>query len=240
DGDDGSDVTDIILPTDTQLDLPCINAGLTTVDLNTSQVAAENCVLDDNANPYRYVATGEFDQNDPDADIGKFLLAAEIPAGPTGAKARFYLWATALARRPNGENQWYVAQALHELWSAQPIPDPLIQQQALNAYRSLLTYFYDEALTYFGPFPDPIDPAEDVFIPVDLVKRTGTYLIQPLNGAQPDPGYDFLFPGDTPDRLSARFTLSEWGFFYTPPNADDDPLTLDDNEIEGTIIPLSQ
>ena len=68
------------------------------------------------------------------------------PAGRTGAKARFYLWATALARRASGENQWYTARALHELYNYND--DPVIQAQALKAYRSVLDNFFGSA-TFF-------------------------------------------------------------------------------------------
>jgi hypothetical protein len=66
-------------------------------------------------------------------------LFNSIPPGPTGAKARFYFWATALARRPSGENQFYTALALHELFDANSnvlSKDELVRAQALKAYRS--------------------------------------------------------------------------------------------------------
>ncbi|MGB5443389.1 MAG: hypothetical protein WBN57_12345 [Gammaproteobacteria bacterium] len=215
DGDDGSDVTNIILPTDTQLDLSCINAGLTTVDLNTGQVAAEDCVLDDNANPYRYVATGEFDENDPDADIGKFLLEDAIPAGPTGAKARFYLWATALARRNSGENQYKTAKALHELYTAQPLPDPLVKEQALKAYRSVLEYYFGE-VTFF----EFLTPSGLANIPNQLNLLVGDDMSRPLATADPvfyPAGFAQLFPADTyPDTFAAVTEIGDWGFTYIP------------------------
>ena len=100
---DGTDFNAILLPTDLVVNLACAEVG----------VGFEQCVLEDPENPFVLVATPEFNPNNPDG-FTKFDLAANIPAGPTGAKARYYLWATALARSPSGENQWYTAQARHE------------------------------------------------------------------------------------------------------------------------------
>ena len=104
DSSDGTVINEIILPTDVVLNLFCEDVG----------IFDETCVLDDPENPYALVATLEFDINNDDPNQPtKFDLLANIPAGPSGAKARFYLWATALARRASGENQWYTAQALY-------------------------------------------------------------------------------------------------------------------------------
>ncbi|NNE47262.1 MAG: hypothetical protein HKN37_11440, partial [Rhodothermales bacterium] len=127
---DGTVINGIILPTDVVLNLFCEDVGIT----------GESCVLDDPENPFALVATFEFDVNNPDGP-SKFDLLQDIPAGPLGAKARFYLWATALARRPSGENQWYTARALHELFDANSNPaskDEIVRAQALKAYRSVL------------------------------------------------------------------------------------------------------
>ena len=97
---DGVVINAIVLPTDVVLNLACENVG----------IAGETCVLGDPENPFVTTAIIEFDPNNPDAD-NKFDLFNSIPAGPTGAKARFYFWATALARRPSGENQFYTALA---------------------------------------------------------------------------------------------------------------------------------
>lgn len=136
---DGVDFNTILLPTDLVLNLACADAG----------VGFETCILEDSENPFVLVATPEFSPNNPDG-FTKFDLANNIPAGPTGAKARYYLWATALARSPSGENQWYTAQALHELWDA--AGDPLIRDQALKAYRSVLDNFFGSTTFFeFGP-----------------------------------------------------------------------------------------
>lgn len=191
---DGTVVNEIILPTDTLLNLGCADVGINT----------EDCVLQDPENPFAFVPIPEFDVNNPDAET-KFDLANNIPPGPTGAKARFYLWATALARRPSGENQWLTARALHELYDANS--DPLIQQQALRAYRSVLDNFFG-SVTFFEccggvSFPGTLNE----LVADDLYRTEAT-------------GYVRLVPGD-PINVLALF--GEWGYTYrpaTPPNFD--------------------
>lgn len=191
---DGVVINQIVLPTDTLLNLACADVG----------IASERCILLDPENPFVFVPIAEFDVNNPDAET-KFDLASRIPAGPTGAKARFYLWATALARRPSGENQWLTARALHELFDANR--DPLIQEQALRAYRAVLDSFFG-SVTFFEccggvAFPGTLNElvADDLF-------RTGAT------------GFRRLVPGDPLNVLSL---LGEWGYTYrpaTPPNFD--------------------
>jgi len=184
---DGTVINDIILPTDTLLDLACEDVGINN----------ETCVLDDANNPFLYVSITEFDVNNPDAQ-NKFELNAAIPAGPTGAKARFYLWATALARRPNGENQWYTARALHELFTASG--DPIVQEQALKAYRSVLDNFFG-SFTFF-------ECCGEVAFPATLNELTADFLYRPE-------GYDLapLVPGPSIEVLSL---LGTWGYTYRP------------------------
>jgi hypothetical protein len=190
--DSGIVINEIMLPTDTVLDLACADVG----------IAAETCILQDPENPFRYVATNEYDINNPDAET-KFDLAANIPAGPTGAKARFYLWATALARRPSGENQWYTARALHELWDANS--DPLIQNQALRAYRSNLDNFYG-SVTFF-------ECCGGVSFSVTLNEKVADDLYRTAST-----GYARLVPGDPLLTLSL---IAEWGYTYRPANPPD-------------------
>ena len=192
---DGTVANEIILPTDTLVNLACADAG----------IGFDPCVLEDPENPFVKVATPEFNVNDPDA-LTKFDLANDIPAGPTGAKARYYLWATALARRASGENQWYTARALHELFDANS--DPLIQNQALRAYRSVLDNFWG-SVTFFeccGGIPFSITLNEKT---ADDLYRTDST------------GFVRLIPGDP---LNAQSTLAEWGYTYrpaTPPDYND-------------------
>ena len=132
---DGEIINAIILPTDTLVNLACEDVGIFT----------EQCVLEDPENPFVTVPIIEFDVNDPDA-TNKFELFNSIPKGRTGAKARYYFWATALARRASGENQFYTALALHELWNYNG--DPIIQAQALKAYRSVLDNFFGSVTVF--------------------------------------------------------------------------------------------
>lgn len=189
--DDGLVINQIILPTDTLLNLACRDVG----------IAAETCVLQDPENPFAVVAVPEFDVNNPNAET-KFDLAANIPPGPTGAKARFYLWATALARRPTGENQWLTARALHELYDANS--DPLIREQALKAYRSVLDNFFG-SVTFFEccggvSFPGTLNER----VADDLYRTEAT-------------GYERLVPGDPINVLSL---FGEWGYTYRPATAE--------------------
>ena len=203
----GEVITSVPLPTDTLLDLPCENAGLYT----------EGCVLNDQNNPYRNVAVNEFDVNNPDAQT-KFDLAAGIPEGRTGAKARFYLWATALAKTQSGENQWYTPRALHELFNYND--DPVIQNQALRAYRSVLDNFFG-SVTVFECCPGASPTGEPVPFAVPLNELTADNLFR-----TDATGYRRLVDGDPILVLSL---LTEWGYVYqpaNPPNYDDGFVTV--------------
>jgi hypothetical protein len=197
---DGVEFNQIILPTDTLLNLACAEAG----------IGFEKCVLEDPENPFVLVATPEFNVNNPDGQT-KFDLANSIPPGPTGAKARFYLWATALARFPSGENQWYTARALHELFDANS--DELIREQALKAYRSVLDNFFG-SVTFF-------ECCGGISFSVTLNEQTADDLYRTEST-----GFVRLIPGDP---LNAQSLLAEWGYTYrpaTPPNFNDGLVTV--------------
>mgnify|MGYP001818206624 FL=1 len=191
--DDGVVYEAIILPTDTLLNLACADAG----------IGFETCVLGDPENPYAGVATPEFDVNNPDA-VTKLDLAGGIPAGPTGAKARFYLFATALARSPSGENQFFTAQALHELWSANS--DPLIREQALRAFRSQLDNFYGSAF-YFTCCDAVSNDGEPLVLPLTLNEATADTLYRNPTA------FRRLVDGDP---LNVIELLGQWGYSYIP------------------------
>ena len=181
---EGTLFNEILLPTDTLLNLACADVG----------IGAETCVLEDPENPYALIPTFEFDQNNPDGP-SKFELAEGIPAGPTGAKARFYLWATALARFPSGENQWYTAQALHELFDANS--DELIRNQALRAYQSVLQNFFGSFTVFeFGP------------VTLNEVTADNLYRTEST-------GWRRLVDGDPSNVIEL---LLSWGFTYRPAN----------------------
>lgn len=199
---DGEVINAIVLPTDTLLNLACADVGIFT----------EKCVLEDPENPFSRVAIIEFDVNNPDA-TNKFQLFNSIPSGPTGAKARFYFWATALARRPSGENQFYTALALHELWDLNS--DPIVQDQALKAYRSVLDNFFGSVtvFTCCENVRPPDDPRGPIPFPVGLNELTADNLYR-----TDATGYARLVPGDP---LLVLEVLLEWGYRYRPANPPD-------------------
>ncbi len=190
----GTDITTIALPTDTLLNLTCEEVG----------VWPESCVVDDPENPYRSGLS------ESSTSITRMRRPSSpwrdaIPAGRTGAKARFYLWATALARRASGENQWYTARALHELYNYND--DPVIQEQALKAYRSVLDNFFGSA-TFFeccanlDPNGDPVPFS----IPLNELTADDLYRTDAT-------GWTRLIPGDP---LLAISVMADWGYSYQP------------------------
>ena len=208
---DGLVINEIILPIDTVVNLNCPEVGINT----------ETCVLEDPENPFITTATNEFNVNDPDAET-KFDLANDIPAGSTGSKSRYYLWATALARFPSGENQWYTARALHELWDV--AGDPIIQDQALKAYESVLNNFFG-SVTFFECCAglDPNDPTAPVPFSNNLNELTADNLYR-----TDSTGWERLVPGDP---LLTQSLLSEWGFTYQPakpPNFDNGVVSVNE------------
>jgi len=172
-GGGGTDQTEVELDTSYNLPLTCEDEG----------IYPEDCVLEDPNNPYLY---SYIDENN------KWDLHNTAPS----AKSRFYLWATALARNPNGENQYYTASALHELFTEGDSPNA--QAQAIKAYRSVMDNFYEE-VTFFI--------IGDIQVP---------FLLRNLSGARLyDPGPDdFIDLFDSPaDALDA---MDAWGYVYDP------------------------
>lgn len=178
---DGTVVNSINLPTDSSLTLYCPDAG----------IAANPCVLDDPENPYAIT---------PISDANKFDLSAAAPS----AKARFYLWATAQAISPRGENQFYVAGALQEMYGESG--SELAREQALRAYRSVLdNYFYSVTFfeaTWVG--------GDDIYYPFPVRKLVGQNMYNPATLTP-------LF--DVPAEALQMFGM--WGYTY------DDAVTLD-------------
>ncbi len=196
---DGTIINQVILPTDVVLGLYCADVG----------IYNETCVLEDPENPFANTPISEFDPNNPGAE-NKFELFNSIPAGPQGAKARFYFWATALARRQSGENQFYTALALHELFDANSnvlSKDELIREQALRAYQSVLDNFFSSA-TVFTCCPASSPDGEPVPFPVSLNQLTADNLYRPeATGFLP------LVEGD---RILVLSLLLDWGYNYLP------------------------
>jgi hypothetical protein len=177
--DDGQIANSIDLPTDNLLTLYCEDVG----------ISPNTCVLDDPDNPYRMVAVN---------DITKWDLQDDAPS----AKARFYLWSTALAHLPSGENQYYVATSLHELYTEGTSVNA--KTQAKRAYRSVLDNFYD-SVTYWEAWWLAGDPTPTYAIP--LKDLTGMRLYDPT----PD-GLSPLF--DEP--YFGLYEITQWGYSYGP------------------------
>lgn len=214
---DGVVTNTIVLPTDSLLNLACEGVGIND----------ETCVLSDPANPFISVATTEFDINNPDAET-KFDLSALIPEGPIGAKARFYLWSTALARRNSGENQFLTALALHELFTING--DPIIRDQAIKAYRSVWDNFFGSVI-YFeccGEFfpTDRDDTTFAITLNESVLYMLVAAYLYPDNSPFYPSGYTPLIPDDLTGldagliELEAQEVIGEWGFNYvcTGPN----------------------
>lgn len=210
---DGQVINQLALPSDVILKLACEDAG----------VHPETCVLADPENPFVTTTITEFNVNNPDAGLNKFDLANALPPGPAGAKARYYFWATALARFPSGENQYYTAVALHELFDANSNDagqDELARTQALKAYRSVLDNFFESATVFtccanLSPDGQPVAfPVAVRNLAADAVHRTDRT------------GYRRLIEGDP---LLAIERLLDWGYIYQPGtsanNFDDGLLT---------------
>lgn len=212
DAGDGAVINAIALPTDVVLNLACENVG----------IVGEDCVLGDPENPFVTTAIIEFNPNNPGAE-NKFALFNSIPAGPAGAKARFYFWATALARRPSGENQFYTALALHELFDANSnvlSTDELVRAQALKAYRSVLDNFFG-SVTVFTCCPAASPTGEPVAFAIPLNELTADNLYR-----TDATGYRRLVDGD-PILVLELFV--DWGYAYqpaTPPNFDNGVITV--------------
>ena len=201
DASDGVRYDAIVLPTDTLLNLACADVG----------IFDNTCVLEDPENPFATVAIIEFDENNPD-DFNKLELASQIPPGPDGAKARFYFWATALARRGSGENQFFTALALHELWSLNS--DPIVEEQALRAYRSVLDYFYGSVF-FFSCCEAVSNDGLPLILPSTLNEATADILYRNPTG------FRRLVEGDP---LNVIELLGQWGYTYqpaTPPDFND-------------------
>jgi hypothetical protein len=197
---DGELINAIVLPTDVVLNLACEDVG----------IFPETCVLGDPENPFVTTTIVEFDENNPRQD-DKFDLVNTLPPGPTGAKARFYFWATALARRPSGENQWYTARALHELFDANSnvlSTDELVREQALKAYRSVLDNFWG-SVTFFECELCPPDEFGDLIkFPAQLNEEVGDDLFR-----FESTGFKLLIEGGD---IRVLETLGKCGYTYEP------------------------
>ena len=188
DSEDGDIVNVIDLPTDDTrpFSLYCPNIGLFN----------ETCVLDDPDNPYA---------RSPIDEESKFELSADAPS----ETARFYLWATALAKGIGapGENQFNTAQALHRMWDQNQ--NEISRTQALRAYQSYLDN-YRNSVTFFEI---PLESNE--FFPFSLDRFTGEMLFDPTNATNQSGTAGQLFDANTDvNAAKARQEVGDWGYFY--------------------------
>ena len=194
--DDGTVMNTVELPIDSTLNFYCANEG----------VYLETCVLDNPENPYASVAITEPKDEEPDdpcTDLydptSKFTLNDDAPS----SKARYYLWATALAKGVGlqGENQYFTAFWLQAVYRESG--SPTTREQALKAYRSLLDNYF------LGVTFDKYEVAacEEVKVAAALKDRVGENMYAPT-----DPALYSLYA--IPD--SALEDISEWGYIYDP------------------------
>jgi hypothetical protein len=195
DSGDGDVTNTLAIPTDNELNLYCADIGLYN----------ETCVLDDPDNPYARTPFFNLDPADEDQfNSTKFALATAVAGNP---KALFYLYATAQARAPSGENQWYTARALHELYTSSG--SDLIRLQTIRAYRSALDNYFDSATFFVAGFlPSP--PPGGVAFPVLIRELTAQDLSLTPTGFTP------LFdPADVDNnQFISRETLGSWGYTW--------------------------
>lgn len=93
-------------------------------------------VLDNPRNPFR---------ENPPSDDTKFDIL-----GNGGNAGAFYAWATLLAIQPNGENQYYAATKLRDIYDAREVDGPdleKVRQMAIAGFQVVLDEFPD-AVTF--------------------------------------------------------------------------------------------
>jgi hypothetical protein len=172
---------EVPLPTDSILNFACEDEG----------IFPEDCVLENPDNPYRTANV---------TDDTKFALSDDAPS----AKSRYYVWATALARQPTGENQFFTALSLHEVFGEST--SPTTREQAIKAYRSVLDNFFFSA-TFFV-----VSLAQgDAAVATALKDTVGRNLVEPARAS--------LVPLYSAPLL-AQDAISSWGYIYELP----DPL----------------
>jgi hypothetical protein len=93
-------------------------------------IAADQCILSDPENPY----AGETVD-----DTTKYTFANAA----ANARDKFYVWATAQANSQSGENQYYTALSLQQLYDANA--NASAQAQAKLAYKSVLDNYFDSS-----------------------------------------------------------------------------------------------
>ena len=179
-GADSGEVSNTVdLPLDYALNLYCPEMG----------IADEKCILNDPDNAYARSIIN---------DVTKWDLAGNSPS----AKSDFYLWGTAQAKSPRGENQYYTAVALHKLFTQGS--SELAREQAKKAYRSVLDNYFGSVTFYtFNT------PTGELVIPQSLRNLVGDNLYNPG-------GNNLSQLYDSQARVLEAF--GEWGYFYDTSN----------------------
>ena len=170
---------EVPLPTDSQLNFLCEDEG----------IFPEECVLENPDNPYRTANVN---------DDTKFELSDDAPS----AKSRYYVWATALARQPTGENQYFTALSLHQVYGESG--SPTTREQTIKAYRSVLDNFFFSATFFVVPFPQG-----ETAVAIAIKDEVGINLVTPTASS--------LVPLYS-DPLFARDDISSWGYIWNPDN----------------------
>ena len=196
--DGGSVQNTVELPIDSTLNFYCENEG----------VYPDPCVLDNPENPYANVPITEPSDEVPEPctelydPTSKFTLSDDAPSN----KAKYYLWATALARGVGlqGENQYFTAFYLHALYAVSGCPTT--REQALKAYRSLLdNYFLGVTFDKYEVVPEP--ECIEVKVAAALKDRVGENMYAPT-----DPALISLYTIQD----FALQDLGDWGYVYDP------------------------
>ena len=172
---DGDITNSTALPTEFSLNLHCPDVAINT----------ETCILNDPENPFARSAIN---------DETKWELEADSPS----AKSSFYLWGTALAKSPQGENQYFAAKALHQLYTQGG--SEVAREQAKRAYRSVLDNFFN-AFTFY----EIEMPGDNVLISAVLSELVGESLYDPID-LNLAPLYD--------SEVFALDAMASWGYAY--------------------------
>ena len=168
---------EVPLPTDSILNFACEDEG----------IFPDECVLENTENPYRTANV---------TDDTKFGLSDAAPS----AKSRYYVWATALARQPTGEKQYFTALSLHQVFGESG--SPTTRDQAIKAYRSVLDSFFFSATFFVVPFS-----SGEAAVAIAIKDEVGKNLVEPTDSS--------LVPLYS-NPLFARDAISEWGYIYDP------------------------
>jgi hypothetical protein len=197
DSTDGEVRNTVTLPQDSVLSLFCPDAG----------IGSETCILSDPDNPYANTNVLAANPNDGNAEF-KWALEAAAPSW----KARFYVWATAQAMSPQGENQYHVALALQGMYAESG--SELARQQALKAYKSVLDNYYDDV--WFFKFPTP--PAQPTLFQwpkkVRLLSVDNLWDDSTDDNPLRDSSVNFPLVPLFDSELAALEAIGEWGYTF--------------------------